>query len=70
MSEPRDDRDDDDRRTRANLIAIIAVLLIAGGAYWLLKTLDEHRKLMDCVASGRRNCLEQIEPAVGPPTVG
>ena len=70
MSEERGDRDDDDRRMRANLIAIIAVLLIAGGAYWLMKTLDEHRKLMDCVASGRRDCLERIEPSAGPPTGG
>jgi hypothetical protein len=70
VSDPRDDRDDDDRRTRANLIAIVAVLLIAGGAYWLLKTLDEHRKLMDCVASGRRDCLERIEPAAAPPSGG
>ena len=70
MSEPRDDRDDDDRRTRANVVAIIAVLLLAGGAYWLMKSLDAHRKLLDCVASGRRNCLEPIEPAAGPPTGG
>jgi hypothetical protein len=71
VSDPRDDHDDDDdRRTRANLLAIIAVLLLAGGAYWLMKTLDEHRKLLDCVASGRRNCVEQIEPAAGPPTGG
>ena len=70
MSEERGDRDDDDRRMRANLIAVIAVLLIAGGAYWLMKSLDEHRKLMDCVASGRRDCLERIEPAAGPPTGG
>jgi len=70
VSDPRDDHDDDDRRTRANLVAIIAVLLLAGGAYWLMKTLDERRKLLDCIASGRSNCIEQIEPAAGPPTGG
>ena len=58
-------------RGRARLfIWPIAVLLLAGGAYWLMKSLDEHRKLLDCVASGRRNCVEQIEPAAGPPTGG
>ena len=67
MSHEPDDHDDDARRTRANVVAVIAVALIAAGAYWLLKTLDDHRKLMDCVASGRRNCLEQIEPAAGQP---
>ena len=43
---------------------------LAGGAYWLMKTLDEHRKLLDCIASGRSNCVETIEPAAGPPTGG
>jgi hypothetical protein len=70
VSDPRDDHGDDDSRTRANLIAIIAVLLLAGGAYWLMTALDAHRKLMDCVASGRRDCLERIEPAAAPPTGG
>jgi len=70
VSDPRDDPGDDDRRTRANVVAIIAVLLLAGGAYWLMKSLDEHRKLLDCVASGRRNCIEQIEPAASPPPGG
>ena len=70
MSDPRDDHDDDDRRTRANLIAVIAAPVIAGGAYWLMRTLDEHLKLLDGVASGRHNCVEQIEPAAGPPTGG
>lgn len=70
MSDPRDDHDDDDRRARANRVAIIAVLLIAGGAYWLMKTLDEHGKLLDCVASGRSNCVEPIAPPAGPPSGG
>jgi hypothetical protein len=70
VSDPRDDHDDDGPRTRANVAAIIAVLLLAGGAYWLMKSLDEHRKLLDCVASGRRNCIEQIEPAASPPPGG
>ena len=72
MSEPSDPRDDEDedKRTRANLFAVIAVLLLAAGAIWLMRTLDEHRKLMDCVASGRRDCLERIEPAARPPPGG
>jgi len=70
VSEKRDDRDDDDRRTRANLAAVIAVLLIAGGAYWLMKSLDAHRKLLDCIASGRSNCVERIDPAAAPPSGG
>jgi hypothetical protein len=71
VSQQPDDRDpDDDSRTRANVFAIIAVLLLAAGALWLIRSLDEHRKLMDCVASGRRDCLERIEPAAAPPPGG
>jgi hypothetical protein len=32
-----------------------------------MKTLDEHRKLENCVNSGRRDCLELVEPAAAPP---
>jgi hypothetical protein len=32
-----------------------------------MKTLDERRKLENCLNSGRRDCLEWIEPAAGPP---
>jgi hypothetical protein len=65
VSEPNDG-DDEAQRNRANLFAAIAVLLIAAGAFWLIKTLNEHRRIEDCLASGRRDCLGSIEPAAGP----
>ena len=70
MSEPeRSEEESEDRQHRVfvNLVAAIAVLVLAIAAFWLMKTLDERRKLENCLNSGRRDCLEWIEPAAGPP---
>lgn len=67
MSETPEGDDDEQRRNRVNLAAAIAVLLIAAGAIWLVKALQDYQRLENCVASGRRDCLERIEPAAGPP---
>ncbi len=69
MSEPERpaDESEDERRVFVNLAAAIAVLLLALAGFWLMKTLDEHRKLENCVNSGRRDCLELVEPAAAPP---
>ena len=69
MSEPERsaDESEDERRVFVNLAAAIAVLVLAIAAFWVMKTLDERRKLENCLNSGRRDCLEWIEPAAGPP---
>jgi hypothetical protein len=51
-------------RTLINLIAAIFVLALAIAAFWLLKTLDERRKLENCLASGRRDCIPIDDSAV------
>jgi hypothetical protein len=48
--------EDEAHRKLVNLIAAIFVLLLAGAAIWVFKSLDEHRKLDNCLASGRRDC--------------
>ena len=65
--EPADDSEDDERRVFVNLVGAIVVLALALAAFWLMKTLDERRKLENCVNSGRRDCLEWVEPAAAPP---
>ncbi len=65
--EPADDSEDDGRRVFVNLVGAIVVLALALAAFWLMKTLDERRKLENCVNSGRRDCLEWVEPAAAPP---
>jgi hypothetical protein len=65
--EPAEESEENDRRVFVNLAAAIAVLLLALAGFWLMKTLDEHRKLENCLNSGRRDCLELVEPAAAPP---
>jgi len=65
--EPADDSEDGQHRVFVNLATAVAVLVLALAAFWLMKTLDERRKLENCVNSGRRDCVELIEPAAGPP---
>ncbi len=70
MSEPggpAEESEDDARRVFVNLAAAIAVLVLALAAFWLMKTLDERRKLENCLSFGRRDCAELVEPAAGAP---
>ena len=46
--EPAEESEEGDRRVFVNLATAIAVLLLAIAAFWLMKTLDEHRKLENC----------------------
>jgi len=54
-SEGRDERA---HRTFVNLAAAAFLLLLAIAIIWVFKTLDDQRKLQDCLNSGRRNCVE------------
>jgi hypothetical protein len=65
--EPADDSEDGQHRVFVNLATAVAVLALALAAFWLMKTLDERRKLENCLNSGRRDCLEWVEPAAAPP---
>ena len=65
--EPAEESEDRQHRVFVNLATAVAVLLLAIAAFWLMRTLDEHRKLENCLNSGRRDCMELIEPAAGPP---
>ncbi len=70
MSEPDERAEESEERQHrvfVNLAAAITVLVLAIAGLWLMKTLDERRKLENCLSSGRRDCLEWIEPAAGPP---
>ena len=49
-------------RTAVNLVAAIALLVIAIAVVWTINLLDERRKTERCLASGRHNCT-QIETA-------
>lgn len=56
------DDPDEDQRTRVNLFAAVAVLLIAIAAFFVFNRLDEQRRLQRCVDSGRRDCFALPTP--------
>jgi hypothetical protein len=59
------DLDDDRRRMRSNLAALIfAGLLVIVGLY-LVRVLAEKSRLEDCLMSGRTNCLPIVAPPRG-----
>lgn len=56
----RDRRDDTDyeRRTLANLVATIALLLVALALTWTVQATQQRRAVERCVFSGRLDCPE------------
>ena len=63
MSEPpaRDDEDEEPHSSgRGNLIAIIAVMVLAALGYWAFHYIDEQRKMQNCLDSGRRDCAHWV----------
>ena len=54
-------------RVFVNLAATIAILVLAIAAIWLLRFMDDKRKIQACLEAGRRDCLQRFEPAAAPP---
>lgn len=66
---PRDNDQDDgdgddegDRWVTNIVVALLAVAIVAIGI-WLVNALLEQRRLDDCAAQGRRNCVPLSVPA-------
>ena len=60
MSAPPDD--DDSGRRRANVAALIAIVVLALLGYWAFTAIQKQRELQKCLAEGRRDCVNLIEP--------
>jgi hypothetical protein len=50
------DKKDNEHRTLVNLVAVIAILVLAIGAIWVMRELDQSRKIEQCLEMGRRDC--------------
>ena len=46
---------DDEDQTK-NLVVLVVVILLVGGSVWLLLKFRESSAMLDCAASGRKNC--------------
>jgi hypothetical protein len=55
--------DDGAGRSRANLAALIAIVVLAILGYWAFDAIDRQRQLQRCLDEGRRDCLELVRPA-------
>ena len=62
-----EEKQERERRTFVNLVAAIAMLILAIAAIWLLGFLDDKRKVQACLEAGRRDCLQRFDPAAAPP---
>ena len=56
----RDEAQESGRRDRGNLFAVLFVVALALGAIWLIHELMRHNEILNCIASGRRDCVEPI----------
>jgi hypothetical protein len=45
---------------RGNIVAIIAVVVIAALGYWAFNYIDQQRKMQNCLDSGRRDCAHWV----------
>ena len=48
-------------RRIGNALLLFFLILIVGGGIWLANAMFEQRRLDDCVAQGRANCVPPIE---------
>ena len=55
------DKKENEHRTLVNLVAVIAILVLAIGAIWVMRELDQSRKIEQCLEMGRRDCAKLDE---------
>ena len=60
MVRRQDEEPDEQWRMTVNLLAIIAVLLVIGAGFWLMRELNAARKAQECLASAARHQCRQL----------
>lgn len=61
MAAPPDDEPDEQWRMTVNLLAVIAVLVMVGAGFWLLRELNAAKKAQECLASAARHQCRQLK---------
>ncbi len=49
--------------SRANLVALIAVVVVIALGYWAFTAIERQRAIAKCLDEGRRDCLELTQPS-------
>ena len=62
MSGPSSEDEDEEGGSsgRGNIAAIIAVVVLAALGYWAFHTIDQQRKMQNCLDSGRHDCAHWV----------
>jgi flagellar biogenesis protein FliO len=60
MVRRQDEEPDEQWRMTVNLLAIIAVLVMIGAGFWLLRELNEAKRAQECLATAARHQCRQI----------
>jgi hypothetical protein len=50
--------DGESERRRGNIAALIAVVVLAALGYWAFTAIEHMRKLQECLAEERRDCVQ------------
>jgi len=54
-----------DHKARANMAALVVVVLLAAGAIYLVRWISHQNAIDNCLASGRRDCVPVDTSVVG-----
>jgi hypothetical protein len=64
MSPPSDeDKEDEDARLRASMVALVVVVALVVGSVWLLVEYRKNSEELDCILAGHKNCAP-VDPAI------
>ncbi len=57
QSQPSPPAESARERRVANIILLVVLAALVGGGVWLVNAMIEQRRIDDCAAQGRRNCI-------------
>lgn len=58
---------EEENRDFVTLVAAVFVVALTLGAIWVFNRLEYHGEIQNCIASGRRNCVDLLHPDAPPP---
>ena len=56
------DPSDDDDLGRANIVAVVFIIVLFAAGFWLFKALQQNNDVQNCIALGRRDCIDLTRP--------